>query len=170
MATITNRNFQAVELPSGHVVPAAQCTWAENTGYVCIMPGVLITSNEVLRSDSAAVLRGPVASGALVVEYDSDPPVSDAAGEDPLAPQKAEFAKAMADASVLAWATAFGTGPVPFDTAMQIMFTPGAMDALLAAQAAEAALVTEAAPAVIEETPVAAEAVIEEPAPAQSRR
>lgn len=71
MATITNPNRGDVVLPSGHIVPGATGKWSED-GFVCTVPGVLTTTNDVLRGDDAVVLHGPVASGALTVVYDQD--------------------------------------------------------------------------------------------------
>lgn len=59
MAKIINHDVQPLTLPSRHVIPGRG--------------GVLVTTNDVLRGDSAPMLSGLSLSGSVTVEYDPEP-------------------------------------------------------------------------------------------------
>ena len=59
MAKITNHEVLPLTLPSKHVIAGRG--------------GVLVTTNDVLRGDSAPMLTGLSLSGAITVEFDPEP-------------------------------------------------------------------------------------------------
>ena len=79
MARILNNTAAPVSL-SGYVIPAGQGSMAFN-GFTCTAPGVLVTTNDVIRGDWGRACGGLIAAGLLAVELDPE-------GEDglPIAP------------------------------------------------------------------------------------
>lgn len=71
MAKVFNNERFPITLPTGHIVPGATGTW-EGFEFVVTSPGVLETTNDVLRGDNATRVKMMVAAGSAV-EYDDDP-------------------------------------------------------------------------------------------------
>lgn len=175
MAQITNNERFPVTLPSGHVVPGATGTWDEFE-FIVTSPGLLKTTNDVLRGDNAIRVRMMISSGS-VATYDADPATTTEVRQDEQAMRdaqaEAEIVRGEAEAKdreAMYAAMAADKASQDAQDAKEAAQAQAAKDAEAQAQADADAALMAADETAAEEIAAVVEPAPEEPAPAKSRR